>query len=62
MMPQRAVQMSTHHLHTDALKAGWSLPGLPHNRESSGIFGGTLLKRASRDGFVATLPFMELEK
>lgn len=55
MMPQRAVQMCTHRLHAVTLKAGWSLPGLPHNRESSCIFGGTLLKRASHDGFAAML-------
>lgn len=62
MMPQGAVQLYTHHLHTDALKAGWSLPGLPHHRQSSCVFGGTLLKRASHDAFAATLPLMVLEK
>lgn len=45
------------HLHTGALKAGWSVPELPHNCESSCIFGVTLLKDTSHDGFTANIDY-----
>lgn len=37
MMPKRAVQMHISHLRTGALKAGWSMPELPHNRANRAV-------------------------